>query len=63
MQIKSLIAVAALLATAVAWRIPEDQPDGTYSVERLDNGTYIHTRIGDVPTKVSSYVAPLGKLT
>jgi hypothetical protein len=36
----------------MAFHIPEGQPDGVYSVQQLDNGTEVHTRIGNLPRTV-----------
>jgi hypothetical protein len=37
----------------VGWHIPAGQPDGVYSVQVFENGTELHTRIGDLPSWAS----------
>jgi hypothetical protein len=56
MQFKaSFIAAICLVATpALGFLIPEGQGDGVYTATKDENGTYVHTKIGDLPAEVAA---------
>jgi hypothetical protein len=51
MQFKALMAAICLVATPVmSWMIPEGQADGVYVVTSHQNGTLLHSKIGEIPS-------------
>ena len=45
MRFTNIIATFALAASVSAWKIPRNTQDGVYTVDTLEDGTEVHTKI------------------
>jgi hypothetical protein len=45
MRFTNIVATFALAASVSAWKIPQNTQDGVYTVDTLEDGTEVHTKI------------------